>query len=628
MFYKSKNKLELLSTINTPQDLKKHKPSQLKQICTELREYIIKSMSQQAGHFGASLGVIELTVALHYAFNTPEDKLVWDVGHQAYAHKILTGRKDKFNTLRKIGGISGFPNIHESKYDTISVGHSSTSISACLGIAVSKALQNDDKQAIAIIGDGALTGGMAYEALNNAGISKSNIIIILNDNNMSIDPNVVAINKYLTKVASSKTYNTIKDQTWKMLSGSFKPVREIFAKFGSGMKSTIQNEGNLFEALGIRYFGPVDGHDVNGLVSVFNDLKKIDGPKILHCITKKGKGFKPAEKDQTIWHAPGLFNCETGERVKTKSDSIKYQDIFGKTLLELAEKDDKIVAISPAMISGSSLNYMQEKMPDRVFDVGIAEQHAMTFSAGLSIDGSKPVCVIYSSFLQRAYDQLIHDVALQKIDLTLCIDRAGLVGEDGETHQGAYDLAFLRTVPNTIVAAPMNGVELRNMMYTSIQGKGLFCIRYPRGEDGIKELTMPFQEIEIGKGELVHEGNDVAILTIGKPGNFIPQVIKKANQENISVAHYNMRFLKPLDTQLLDEVFSKHKKIITVEDGTILGGMGSAISEYIVESGTKIDKFVKLGIPDEFVEHGKVDELYKLCGYDSEGIFKTVKEIL
>jgi 1-deoxy-D-xylulose-5-phosphate synthase len=619
--------LELLKQLNNPVDLRELKIRQLPEVCRELREFIIKVMSKQPGHFGASLGTVELTVALHYAFNTPEDKLVWDVGHQAYAHKILTERKDKFDTLRKFKGISGFPNIHESIFDTISVGHSSTSISASLGIAVSKALQNDKHQAIAVIGDGALTGGMAYEALNNAGITKSNIIIVLNDNNMSIDPNVVAINKYLTKVSSSKTYNTIKDRTWNMLGGKLSPLRRIFAKFGTGMKSTIQHEGNLFESLGIRYFGPVDGHDVEGLVRRFNDLKEIEGPKILHCVTKKGKGFLPAEKDQTIWHAPGLFDCETGERVKTKSNSLKYQDVFGKTLLELARKDERIVGVSPAMISGSSLNIMQKEFPDRVFDVGIAEQHAVTFSAGLAIQGTKPVCVIYSTFLQRAYDQLIHDVALQGINMTVCIDRGGLVGEDGETHQGAFDLAFLRLIPDTTIAVPMNGIELRNMLYTSLNSdNGLVCIRYPRGENGIKELDQEFELVPIGKAEKLIEGDDVAVLTVGKPGNFVAEVVEKAKAKNISVAHYNMRFVKPLDTETLDEVFTKFNKIITVEDGTVVGGFGSAVSDYMVESGARVDKLVKLGIPDKFIEHGKVDELYKLCGFDADAILEAVVE--
>lgn len=620
--------MKLLNSIEFPSDLRKLNTNQLPQVCDEVREFIIQVMSKRLGHFGASLGTVELTVALHYVFNTPEDQLIWDVGHQAYGHKILTGRKTQFDTLREFGGMSGFPCRQESPYDAFTVGHSSTSISASLGIAVSKALQNDKRQAVAIIGDGALTGGMAYEALNNAGIVQSNIIIVLNDNNMSIDPNVVAINKYLTKVVASKVFNKLKDKTWKFLSGKLSPLRKVIEKFGRGARSSINLEGNLFESLGLKYYGPVDGHDVKTLVSVFDDLKEIEGPKILHCVTTKGKGFKPAEKEQTIWHAPGYFDSTTGERIKSPSKSMKYQDIFGKSLLELAQKDESIVAVSPAMISGSSLHHFQNAFPKRVFDVGIAEQHALTFSSGLAVNGSKPVCVVYSTFLQRAYDQLIHDVALQQLNLTLCIDRAGLVGEDGATHQGAFDLAYLRVVPNTIVCAPMNGSELRNLLYTSVYSKnGVFCIRYPRGEDGMEDLEAPFEKIPIGKGYKVSDGQDLAILTVGKPGNFVAEVREKAAQDGISVAHYNMLFVKPLDTELLNEVAQKFSKVITVEDGTVIGGFGSAVSEYFMEEQQNL-QIKKLGIPDEFIEQGTVTKLYDFCGYDAKGILKAVKEMV
>ncbi len=624
-----------LTKINSPEDLKKYKEEELINISNELREFIIDVVSNNPGHFASSLGVVELTVALHYVFNTPYDKLVWDVGHQAYGHKILTGRRDVFHTNRKLGGICGFPSIFESEYDAFGVGHSSTSISAALGMAVASCMKKEEnRHVVAIIGDGAMTGGMAFEGMNNAGVQKSNLLIILNDNNMSIDPNVGALNQYLLDVTTSKTYNKVKDEVWHKL-GRLKKIgpnaREFIQKTENSIKSFILKQSNLFEAMNMRYFGPINGHDVNQLVKILTDLKDIKGPKVLHVLTKKGKGLEVAEKDPTTWHAPGKFNKETGERIKPKTKEtagIKYQDVFGHTLVELAEKNKKIIGITPAMPSGSSLKIMMEAIPERAFDVGIAEQHAVTFSAGLAIDGMMPFCNIYSTFMQRAYDQVIHDVALQKLNVVFCLDRGGLVGDDGATHHGAFDLAYMRIIPNMTVAAPMDEPELRNMMYTAqLPEKGPFCIRYPRGTGITPDWRTEMKEIPVGTGRIIKEGEDLAILSIGAIGNLVKEAEDAFNTENLSIAHYDMRFVKPLDEVLLHSIFKKFNKIITLEDGVIKGGFGSAVLEFKNEHNYSA-KVKRLGIPDSFIEHGTQAQLYKQCAYDAEAIINAVKEML
>jgi len=627
---------KLLEQINIPQDLRdKIIEDDLPQLCDELREFIVDVVSQQGGHFGASLGVVELTVALHYVFNTPDDKLVWDVGHQAYGHKILTGRREQFHTNRIYKGISGFPKPSESEYDTFAVGHSSTSISAALGMAVADRLKKENRQHVAIIGDGSMTAGMAFEGMNHGGVENTNLLVVLNDNCMAIDPNVGALKEYLTDITTSHTYNKVKDEVWHLLGkmSKFGPnAQTIVQKIENGIKSTILKQSNLFESLNFRYFGPVDGHDVNYLTKVLEDLKDIPGPKILHCITEKGKGYQPAEDgDTTKWHAPGLFNKDTGEIIKINPKSPeapKYQDVFGHTIVELAEKNEKIVGITPAMPSGCSLNIMMEAMPERAFDVGIAEQHAVTFSAGMAAQGLIPFCNIYSSFMQRAYDQVIHDVALQKLPVVFCLDRGGLVGADGATHHGAYDLAYLRTVPNMIVAAPMNEEELRNLMYTAqLSDNGPFSIRYPRGKGVMIDWKKPFQKIKVGTGKRIKNGDDLAILTIGAIGNEATKAIKLLEKEGVSVAHYDMRFVKPIDEILLHEVFGKFTKVITVEDASIMGGMGSAVLEFMADHNYHAE-VVRLGIPDEFIEHGTQQELYKECGYDAEAIIEKSKSLI
>ncbi len=626
---------KLLSQIDEPSDLKKLEPAQLVQLSEELRQFIIDNVSVYGGHFGASLGVVELTVALHYVFNTPYDQLVWDVGHQAYGHKILTGRKNTFHTNRMIKGLSGFPKRSESEYDTFGVGHSSTSISAALGMSMaSKYLGNKDKQHIAVIGDGALTGGMAFEAMNHAGVSDANLLIVLNDNCMSIDPNVGALKDYLTDITTSQTYNRVKEDLWKVLgkiSTFGKSAQDVVSKLDTSIKAFLLKNSNLFESLNLRYFGPVDGHDVNHLVSVMNDLKKIPGPKILHCITVKGKGYSLAEKDQTTWHAPGKFDKVTGEIRKKIYDvpqPPKYQDVFGHTLVELAEKDDKIMGITPAMPSGSSLNMMMNAMPERAFDVGIAEQHAVTFSAGLATQGLTPFCNIYSTFMQRAYDQVIHDVAIQKLPVVFCLDRAGLAGADGPTHHGAYDLAYMRCVPNVIVSAPMNEAELRNLMYTaSLYKAGPFSIRYPRGQGVMPNWRTPMEEVQIGKGRLIQEGEEVAILTIGHIGNYAVEACQTLAEDDVHPAHYDMRFAKPLDEEILHEVFSRFSKVITVEDGCLPGGFGSAVLEFMADNSYQ-SSVKRLGIPDEVIEHGEQPELHQECGYDAESIVQEVRAAL
>jgi 1-deoxy-D-xylulose-5-phosphate synthase len=627
-----------LSQITVPSDLRANfTEEQLPQVAQELRQYIVDVISEIGNsHFGASLGVVELTVALHYAFNTPEDQLVWDVGHQAYGHKILTGRREKFHTNRLKGGISGFPKRSESEYDTFGVGHSSTSISAALGMAVANHYKGEtQRQHIAVIGDGAMTAGLAFEGLNHAGFEKdANLLVILNDNCMSIDPNVGALKEYLTDITTSHTYNKVKDEVWKLLGkvSKFGPdAQTIASKVSHALKGTLLKQSNLFEAFNFRYFGPVDGHDVIGLAKVMADLKDIPGPKILHCVTRKGAGYKFSEEgNPTKWHAPGVFNKETGEIVKIVPKSPeppKYQDVFGHSIVELAEKNDKIMGVTPAMPSGCSLNIMMQAMPKRAFDVGIAEQHAVTFSAGLATQGMVPFCNIYSSFMQRAFDQVLHDVAIQNLNVVFCLDRGGLVGADGATHHGAYDLAYMRMIPNMVVAAPMNEEELRNLMYTAqLPNQGPFSIRYPRGNGVMTEWKTPFKEIKIGEGRKVTAGEDIAILTIGHPGNFAQKAIEALKGAGVSIAHYDMRFVKPLDTLLLHEVFSKFKKVITVEDGCLMGGFGSAVLEFMVDQKYQAE-VVRLGIPDEYIHHGTQEELWADCGFDTQSIIQTISTI-
>jgi 1-deoxy-D-xylulose-5-phosphate synthase len=625
----------LLSQINSPEDLKKLSKDHLFQVCDELRQYIIDVVSVYGGHFGASLGVVELSVALHYIYNTPYDQLVWDVGHQAYGHKILTGRRDNFITNRKYNGLSGFPKRSESEYDTFGVGHSSTSISAALGMAMAAKYKNEtERKTVAVIGDGAMTAGLAFEALNHAGVADADLLVILNDNCMSIDPNVGALKEYLTDISTSPAYNKVRDDVWKLL-GKL-PVgkrftRDMAAKLETGIKGMVSKSSNLFESLNFRYFGPIDGHNITKLVDTLSDLKKIPGPKLLHIITVKGKGYALAEQDQTKWHAPGLFDKVTGEIYKKKFDlpqPPKYQDVFGHSIIELAKTNDKILGITPAMPSGSSLKFMMEAMPHRAFDVGICEQHAVTVSAGLATQGMRVFCNIYSSFMQRAYDQVIHDVAIQQLPVIFCLDRAGLVGEDGPTHHGAYDIPYMRCIPNMVISAPMNESELRNLMYTAQLEKNQypFVIRYPRGEGVMAEWKTPFKEIEIGKGRKLKDGNDIALLTFGHPGNFATAAIRALKTDGINPAHYDMRFAKPIDETLLHEVFSKFDKIITVEDGTVVAGFGSAVLEFMNAHNYKATIKI-LGIPDRIVEHGTLKELHHECHYDAAAIATAVREM-
>lgn len=625
----------LLQTIDSPADLKKLPREKLHQVCDELRQYIIDVVSVHGGHFGASLGVVELTTALHYVYNTPYDQLVWDVGHQAYGHKILTGRRDNFPSNRKYHGLSGFPKRSESEYDTFGVGHSSTSISAALGMAMASRYKGEnDRRIVAVIGDGAMTAGLAFEGMNHAGVADADLLIILNDNCMGIDPNVGALKEYLTDITTSPTYNKVKDDVWKLL-GKL-PVGKNFTramahKLAEGMKGMVSSSANLFEALKLRYFGPIDGHNVAKLVDTLKDLREIPGPKLLHIITTKGKGYALAEKDQTKWHAPGLFDKITGEIQKKKFETPqppKYQDVFGLTLIELAEKNEKIFGITPAMPSGCSLKYMMEKMPDRAFDVGIAEQHAVTLSAGMATQGMRVYCNIYSSFMQRAYDQVIHDVAIQKLPVIFCLDRAGLVGDDGPTHHGCYDIAYMRCVPNMIVAAPMNESELRNLMYTAqLESTNLpFVIRYPRGEGVMPEWKTEMKEITIGTGRKIREGKNVVILSFGHPGNFAAAAIRELVNDGLNPGHYDMRFAKPLDKNLLHDACRNYDKIITVEDGTVTGGFGSAVLEFMAEHGYKNDVYI-MGIPDRIIEHGTPKELHHECGYDAAAIADVIRKL-
>jgi len=630
---------KILAGINSPEDLRKLDRALLPQVCNELRQFIIDNVSVYGGHFGASLGVVELTVALHYVFNTPDDQLVWDVGHQAYGHKILTGRRDNFSTNRLYKGLSGFPKRAESDFDAFGVGHSSTSISAALGMAVASTLEgNRQRQHIAVIGDGAMTAGLAFEGMNHAGTADSNLLIVLNDNCMAIDPNVGALKAYLTDITTSHTYNKVRDEVWNLLgkmSKFGKSAQEIVSKVENTLKVGLLEQSNLFESLGLRYFGPIDGNDIEHVTDVLNDLKDIPGPKLLHCLTVKGKGYGPAEKDQTKWHAPGLFDKVTGEIQKKTYDTPqapRYQDVFGHTIVELAEKNPKIVGITPAMPSGSSLNIMMKAMPDRAFDVGIAEQHAVTFSAGMATRGSVVYCNIYSTFMQRAYDQVVHDVCIQKLPVIFCLDRAGIAGADGPTHHGAYDIAYMRCIPNMIVSAPMNEQELRNLMYTAQlpriqQGTLAFTIRYPRGQGVMPAWRTPLKEIEVGKGRKLREGNDLAILTLGHVGNYAVEACETLLKQDIAAAHYDLRFAKPLDEALLHEVFQKHERILTVEDGCLQGGVGSAILEFMAEHGYTA-RVKRLGIPDRIIEHGEPGELHHECGFDTAGIVRAAQEMV
>jgi len=626
----------LLKTIDSPDDLKKLPREKLHQVCDELRQYIIDVVSVHGGHFGASLGVVELTTALHYVYNTPYDQLVWDVGHQAYGHKILTGRRDNFPTNRKYKGLSGFPKRSESEYDTFGVGHSSTSISAALGMAMAAKYKGEnDRKVVAVIGDGAMTAGLAFEGMNHAGVADADMLIVLNDNCMGIDPNVGALKEYLTDITTSPTYNKVKDDVWKLM-GKL-PVGKNFTramahKLTDGLKGMVSSSSNLFEALKLRYFGPIDGHNVAKLVDTLKDLRSIPGPKILHIITTKGKGYALAEKDQTKWHAPGLFDKITGEIQKKKFDlpqPPKYQDVFGLTIIELAEQNSKIFGITPAMPSGSSLKYMMEKMPDRAFDVGIAEQHAVTVSAGMATQGMKVFCNIYSSFMQRAYDQVVHDVAIQKLPVIFCLDRAGVVGDDGPTHHGCYDIAYFRCIPNMVISSPMNESELRNLMYTAqLESTNLpFVIRYPRGEGMMPEWKTEMKEITIGTGRKLKEGKDIAILSFGHPGNFAAAAIRELKNDGLNPGHYDLRFAKPLDETLLHEACRQYEKLVTVEDGSIEGGIGSAVLEFMAKHGYKNDIRI-LGIPDRLVEHGTPKELHRECGYDAAAIADTVREMM
>lgn len=623
-----------MNHINYPEDLRKLPPEKLGQVCAELRQYIIDILSENPGHLGASLGTVELTVALHYVFNTPYDRIVWDVGHQAYGHKILTGRREAFYTLRKLGGISGFPNPAESEYDAFIAGHASNSISAAMGMSVASELKNEaSRHVIAVIGDGAMTGGLAFEGLNNAAANPNNLLIILNDNNMAIDSNVGGLSQYLVKITTSQTYNKMRYDAYRWLK-KMKLIddsrRGNILRFNNSLKALLTQQHNLFEGFSIRYFGPIDGHDVGSMIRVLNDIKDLQGPKLLHIKTIKGKGFKPAEESATEWHAPGRFNKETGERIAHHrlDEPQLYQDVFGHTLVELAEKDERIVGITPAMPTGCSMTYMMKAFPERAFDVGIAEGHSVTFSAGLAKEGMIPFCNVYSSFMQRAYDNIIHDVALQKLHMVICLDRAGLVGEDGATHHGAFDLAYLRPIPNLVISSPLNELDLRNLMYTGYkEAEGTFVIRYPRGKGELRDWQCEMKELPIGKGRKLCEGKDLAVLSIGPIGNEVSKAIKMVAAGSMSVAHYDMIYLKPLDEELLHEVGQKFRRIVTVENGVIRGGLGTAVLEFMADNGYT-PQVKRIGIPDAFIEHGSVKELYRLCGMDAEGIAAVMRTMM
>ncbi|MBQ5730367.1 MAG: 1-deoxy-D-xylulose-5-phosphate synthase [Bacteroidaceae bacterium] len=624
------NKTELLNSINTPADVRALREEQLPQLCSELRNFIIEALSQNPGHFASSLGTVELTVALHYVFDTPNDKLVWDVGHQAYAHKILTGRRERFHTNRKLGGIKPFPSPQESEYDSFAAGHASNSISAALGLSVAASIQNRNEKVVAIIGDGSMSGGLAFEGLNNVSSTPNNALIILNDNNMSIDKSVGGMSQLLISMHSSKLYNKIRYAIARGLTRIGLLNRErakSLTRFNNGLKAMLFKQNNIFEGMCTRYFGPIDGHDVRELVRMLRLVKDMQGPKMLHIHTVKGKGYEPAEKNATVWHQPGLFDAETGERIVSNGGSPRFQDVFGETLLELAKQNPKIVGITPAMPSGCSMNILGREMPDRFFDVGIAEGHAVTFSAGLARGGAMPFCNIYSSFMQRGYDNLIHDAALLKENMVLCLDRAGIVGEDGPTHHGAFDIAYLRPIPNLTIASPYDECELRRMMYTAqLPDKGTFVIRYPRGKGSLTDWRCPLEEIPVGKGRCLKEGDDVALLTLGPIGKLMEPVVESAAKEGVSVAHYDIRFVKPLDEEMLHAVGKKFKNIVTVEDGVISGGAGSAIIEFMAANGyTPLIHCI--GIPDTFVEHGTTEQLYEICGMDKDTVLRTILQM-
>lgn len=626
-------KEQLLSTIYNPDDLRKLSPVQLPQICTELRQFLIDELSCNPGHFASSLGTVELTVALHYVFKTPYDRIVWDVGHQAYSHKILTERRDKFFTNRKFKGLSGFPSPFESKYDTFTAGHASNSISAALGMSVAANLKGEnDRKVIAVIGDAAISGGLAFEGLNNASINPNNLLIILNDNDMAIDHNVGALNQYLVNITTSPSYNKLRYDIYrtlvrlKLISAEH---RGAILRFNNSIKALISKHQNIFEGLNIRYFGPIDGHDVNYIIRVLNDIKEMSGPKLLHLKTIKGKGYAPAEKAATVWHAPGKFNKITGERFIVKDNNLPplFQEVFGRTLVELARENKKIVGITPAMPTGCSMTYMMSEFPDRTFDVGIAEEHAVTFSGGLAKEGLIPFCNIYSTFMQRAFDEIIHDVAIQNLHVVFCLDRAGLVGEDGVTHHGAFDLSYLRCIPNMTIASPMNEHYLRHLMYTA-QAKetGVFAIRYPRGRGSLVNWHCTPMILEIGKGRKLSDGEDIALISIGPIGVSAQKAIIRARQQGVSVAHYDMIFLKPIDEELLHEIGKKYSRIVTVEDGSIKGGLGMAVIEFMADNGY-VPRIKRIGIPDQFIEHGTIPELYKLCGMDEDNIVSLLTSV-
>ncbi|WP_294536687.1 1-deoxy-D-xylulose-5-phosphate synthase [uncultured Bacteroides sp.] len=622
----------LLNSINYPDDLRKLPIDQLPEVCKELRQDIIKELCCNPGHFASSLGTVELTVALHYIYNTPYDRIVWDVGHQAYGHKILTGRREAFSTNRKFGGIRPFPSPEESEYDTFTCGHASNSISAALGMAVAANRKGEKRHVVAVIGDGSMSGGLAFEGLNNASVTPNNLLIILNDNNMAIDRSVGGMKQYLFNLTTSNRYNKLRFQLSQLL---FKlgllndERRKALIRFGNSLKSMAAQQQNVFEGMNIRYFGPIDGHDVKKLVRVLNDIKDMKGPKILHLHTTKGKGFGPAEKHATEWHAPGKFNPVTGERLIANTEGMPplFQEVFGHTLVELAEANPRIIGVTPAMPSGCSMNLLMEKMPDRAFDVGIAEGHAVTFSGGMAKDGLQPFCNIYSSFMQRAHDNVIHDIAIQKLPVVLCLDRAGLVGEDGPTHHGAFDMACLRPIPNLTISSPMNEQELRRLMYTAqLPDKGPFVIRYPRGRGVLVDWKCPLEEVPVGKGRKLKNGDDLAVISIGPIGNTAARAIAQAEKElSVSIAHYDLRFLKPLDEAMLHEIGRKFSRILTVEDGIIEGGMGSAVLEFMADHSYK-PTVKRIGIPNIFVEHGTVKELYRVCGMDEESMLTLIKE--
>jgi 1-deoxy-D-xylulose-5-phosphate synthase len=616
-------KYKYLYKVDSPADLKKLSLSELGAYCDELRRFIIESLARAPGHLASSLGAVELAVALHYVFDAPADKIVWDVGHQSYGHKIITGRRDAFATLRRLGGIAGFPRPEESPFDPFIGGHASTSISAALGFSIANRLAGRDEHVVAVIGDGAMTGGLAFEGMNNAGVSKSDILVILNDNRIAIDKSAGALKEYLVGITTSPRYNRFKTRVWNMFPpGS--PIHNALKKTSNALKHGLLQQSNLFESFGFRYFGPVDGHDVVSLVKVLSDLRLIGGPKLLHTMTIKGKGYTPAELDQPTWHAPGRFDPETGVRAKGNGEA-RWQDVFGETLVELARADERIVGITPAMPTGSSLNLMMAEMPSRAFDVGIAEGHAVTFAAGLAAAGMVPFCTIYSSFLQRAYDNVIHDVAIERLGVVLCVDRAGIVGEDGTTHQGVFDVAALLPVPALVIASPMDEGEMRRMMYTASRAGVPFVIRYPRGNTpGGAWRGREFSEMEIGRGRRLREGRDVAVLSFGAVGNFAAEAVGRA-AEGVAVGHYDLRFAKPLDEGLLREVGAKYKRVITVEDGVVVGGVGSAVAEFFAREGFRVE-VERLGVPDEFIHHGTPAELYAQCGYDAEGIYKKITE--